>query len=305
MPSRSSHLSLIGAPTSAGAYAPGQEKAPAAFRQVGLVDLLANQQVRVIDRGDVSGFRWRPDPANRRAMHAAAVADVATAVAWEVAEAVQHGNGALVLGGDCTVELGTVAGVVAAGVTSVGLVYVDLDTDLNTPTSTADGALDWMGVAHLLGIPGTICELTAIGRRVPLLQPEQVMFFAHANVEPCERRVITEHGIAETPCAEVAADPWRAGQKASHWARRFDRLLVHLDVDVLSFVDTPLAENVRRNLGLRLDTLMLAITPLLHAPNLTTLTITEVNPDHGAPDGSTLRGFAEALATVLSGSRFT
>jgi arginase len=41
----------------------------------------------------------------------------------------------LILGGDCTVELGTVAGTLV-GSPNVGLVYVDLDTDLNTPEST-------------------------------------------------------------------------------------------------------------------------------------------------------------------------
>ena len=58
----------------------------------------------------------------------------------------------LVLGGDCTVELGTVAGAIRSG-TTVGLAYIDLDADLNTP-ETGDGILDWMGVAHLLDVPG-------------------------------------------------------------------------------------------------------------------------------------------------------
>ena len=35
-------LCLVGAPSSAGAYAPGQEKAPAAFRRHGLVAALVN-----------------------------------------------------------------------------------------------------------------------------------------------------------------------------------------------------------------------------------------------------------------------
>lgn len=304
MPQRSPHLSLIGVPSSAGAYAPGQEKAPAALRQIGLIELLVARQIRVADCGDVPGFRWQPDPTNLRAMNASAVAEVATAVARKVADALHDGGGALVLGGDCTVELGTVAGTLADGSANVGLVYVDLDTDLNTPESTTDGALDWMGVAHLLGLPETNPEVASLGPQRPLLRPEQVMFFGHDNVEPFERHVIVERGIAETPFAEVVAAPVRAGQKAREWARQFDRLLVHLDVDVLSFVDMPLAENVRRNVGLRMGPLMSAIGPLLQAPNLVTLTVTEINPDHGALDGSTLRGFAEALAAALSGSRF-
>ncbi|MGH8653443.1 MAG: arginase family protein [Gammaproteobacteria bacterium] len=79
------------------------------------------------------------------------------------------------------------------------------------------------------------------------------------------------------------------------WARQFERLLVHLDVDVLDYVDMPLAENTRRNAGLRLDQLMASLRPLLGAPNWAALTVCELNPDHGENDGSTLRTFAGGL----------
>jgi arginase len=200
------------------------------------------------------------------------------------------------------VELGTVAAALR-GNQSVGLVYVDLDTDLTTPESTADGALDWMGVAHLLGIGGTLPELVRLGPRQPMLSPEQVLYFAAGNVELFEREVIQRLGIAEVPVADVARDPRSCGETvANGWARRFDRLLVHLDVDVLDFGDFPLAENTRRAVGLRFDQLMAALGPLLAAPNLTALTVTEVNPDHGESDGSTLVTFARALADALARS---
>jgi arginase len=207
----------------------------------------------------------------------------------------------LVLGGDCTIELGTVGG--ALRVTpSIGIVYIDLDTDLNTPESTRDGALDWMGVAHMLGVEGTVPELTRLGPRVPMLRPEQLLFFANDNVEPFERGIIDELGIAEVRRAEVAANPSKAAEVATAWARRFERMLIHLDLDVLDFVDMPLAENNRRNAGLRFDQLMGALRPLLCAPNWSALTVCELNPDHGESDGSTLRTFAAALADALAAS---
>lgn len=99
------------------------------------------------------------------------------------------------------------------------------------------------------------------------------------------------------------ADPAGVSRSvASGWAQRFERLLVHLDVDVLDYLDMPLAENTRRNVGLRLDQLMVALRPLLRAPNWTALTVAELNPDHGESDGSTLRTFAEALADALFAS---
>ena len=54
----------------------------------------------------------------------------------------------LVLGGDCTTGLGSIAGLSAID-EDAGLVYLDLHADMNVPSSVADGALDWMGSATL------------------------------------------------------------------------------------------------------------------------------------------------------------
>jgi arginase len=292
-------LAVIGAPSSAGAYAPGQEQAPVALRAAGLIERLRARDIPVQDRGDVPGFRWHADRERPRAMNAPVVAAVAKATAGLVSEALAEGAAVLVLGGDCTVELGTVAGALS-GTDSVGLVYVDFDTDLNTPQSTTDGALDWMGVAHLLGLEGTVEVLTGLGPRRPMLDPDQILFFASVNSTAFERQVIADRGIAEVPLAEMVADPAGSARRVvDGWARRFERLLVHLDVDVVDYVDMPLAENYRRNRGLRFEQLKSALNPLLHAPNWVALTVTELNPDHGASDGSTLRTFVEALAGAL------
>jgi arginase len=235
-------------------------------------------------------------------MNVGAAAMVARATADHVAAALARRGPVLVLGGDYTVELGTVAGALARS-ESVGLVYIDGDTDLNTPESTEDGALDWMGVAHMLGVGGTVPALVELGPRAPMLRPEQVLFFAHHNVKAAERRIIDDRRIAEVSFAEVAADPSGvAGKVIGGSAKRFELLVVHLDVDVLDYLDMPLAENTRRNVGLHFDQLMAALRPLLSAPNWVALTVCEVNPDHGDADGSTLRIFVEALADALAGS---
>jgi len=77
----------------------------------------------------------------------------------------------LVLGGDCTVGVGTVAGL-RHRVERLGVVYVDRHADLNVPDSTVDGALDWMGVAHMLDIPGAVDGLAALAGQRPMLSRE-------------------------------------------------------------------------------------------------------------------------------------
>jgi arginase len=295
-------LAIIGAPSSAGSYAPGQEKAPGALRAAGLLDDLRDRHVPFEDWGDVEGFRWRADKAHPRAMNSGPVAMVARAVALRVSEAVSKRAPLLVLGGDCTVELGTVAGALTK-TGNLGLIYVDLDVDLNTPVSTTDGALDWMGVAHLLGIEDTVPALAQLGPRTPMLRPEQIAFFGHGNVTEPERRVIDRFRMREFPLAQVAVDPAGTAHIAlEEWAQKFELLLIHLDVDVLDYIDTPLAENTRRNVGLRFDALMAALRVLLSAPNWAALTVCEINPDHGEADGSTLRAFSRALAQAIADS---
>jgi arginase len=292
-------IGLIGAPSSAGAYAPGQEKAPAAFRRHGLAAALRSQGLGVTDHGDVAGFRWRPDPGRPKAANLPAVRETNLAVAAKVAEALGRGEFVLVLGGDCTVEIGVVAGALS-GSSSVGLIYVDRDADLNPPAQS-DGALDWTGVAHLLAIEGADESLTRLGPRHPLLQRSDVLYFGLDNVERREAETIAALDLPVIRRAEVEGDPIGTAGRTVAWAQRFERVLIHLDVDVLDFVDFPLAENVRRDPGLTFDALSSALDVLLAAPNVAALTITEVNPDH-APDEAVAFGrFNSMLSSVIGG----
>jgi arginase len=294
-------LDIVGAPSSAGAYAPGQERAPQALRAAGLLALLEERGIAVNDRGDVPGFRWRIDRENPRAMNADAAAEIARAVADQVAESLAEGSAILVLGGDCTVELGTVAGATRE-TPDAGLVYIDYDTDMNTPLSVEDGALDWMGVAHLLGIPDTVPILAGVGPRTPMLRPNQVLLFANGSSTEFERRTIDELGIEEVPLSQVTVDPTGAARGVVNgWARLFKHLLVHVDVDVLDFLDFPIAEETRRYRGLRFAQLVAALKEFVAAPNWVALTICEINPDHD-PDGLSMHALSEAMADVLAGA---
>jgi arginase len=294
-------ISLIGAPSSAGAYAPGQEKAPAAFRKHGLVSALRQTGCAIADRGDVPGLRWRPDLSRPKAMNLDSVAETARALAGKVADAMAAGEAVLVAGGDCTVELGTVAGALREE-SSLGLIYIDFDTDLNPPEAS-DGALDWTGVAHLLGIEGALPELAGLGPRRPMLAPADVLFLAVENIMPVEARTIAELEIPVIGLKEVKSDAAGAAARAATWAAGHEHLLIHLDVDVLSYTHCPIAENVRRCDGLTLDELTILLTPLLAAPNWRALTITEVNPDHAPDEAEIFSRFIGALCSAFSPAR--
>lgn len=286
-------LSVVGAPSSAGAYAPGQEKAPATWRRHGLLEALAAAGRPVRDRGDVVGFRWRADPDRQDAMNADAVARVARGVADAVGEALDDGDDVLVLGGDCTVELETMTGALRRG-GRVALVYIDLDADLTVP-ATAEGAVDWMGVAHLLDVEGCLDELAALGPRRPMLTGADVLLLAQDNITEPEAAIVSAEGIRVEPLLAVHRDPEATARRVVEWASGHDELWVHVDIDVLSWAHFPIAENSRRADGLRLDELAAVLRVLVAAPGWRGLTICEVNPDH-APDEA--ESFARLVGTL-------
>ena len=286
-------LDLIGVPSSAGAFAPGQEKAPAALRGAGLIELLRDGGVAVEDHGDSAVRRFRPDRERRLAQNLPHVVEVVR----ETASRVRSADGrVLVLGGDCTVGLGTVAGQPDG---PLGLVYFDMHADLNVPGVTPVAALDWMGVAHLLGEEGAEPSLTAA---VPRLRPEQVALFGYRadQLTQHELDAVERLGLRRATSDEVGADPEGAAARVLSLA---DRLVVHFDVDVIDYTDAPLSEARDRNIGLSLDTAMAALRVLMQRDRVAALTITELNPDHGEEDGSTLRRFVEGLASAFVSAR--
>lgn len=295
-------VAVIGVPTSAGAYAPGQEKAPAALRHVRLVELLRDGGAEVSDYGDRETWRWRPDRQRPLAQNLEKVVEFVDDTAARVVEGILAKEIALVLGGDCTVGIGTVAGHVEHS-DAVGLIYFDLHPDLNIPTSVPEGALDWMGMAHMLGDEGAERELVEVGSKAPLLAPEQVVLFAWGPEQATahERETIERLGLEGIPVDEVRADPaGAAGRALESLTSRFDRVLVHFDVDVVDFTDTPLSENPGRNEGIPYEQAAAALAVLLASPALAGVTVTELNPDHVEDGAGSIERLASDLARSLA-----
>jgi arginase len=296
-------LAVIGAPSGAGACGVGQERAPAALRGVGLIEALADSGLDVSDLGDSPVVPWRPDRARPQAQNLEAVVDVVRVTAARVAEALRRPQRMiLVLGGDCTVGIGTIAGCRSA-FGDLAVAYFDLHSDLNTPASATDGALDWMALAHMLAIDGSEPTLAAATGRVPLLEPSQVVLFAQSLVHATrfERGEIGRLGLTRVALEDVRDDPEGAARRALDLlATRSDRYALHLDVDVVDFTDAPLSEHPSRNTGLKLEEMLSALRVLASDPGVVAITLTELNPHNAAADDDLLERFAASFANAIS-----
>src|ERR687897_2989886 len=280
-------VALMGVPSGAGACGVGQHETPAALRAAGLIERLTDAGMAVSDLGDSPPWPWRPDRTNRRAQNLDAVVEQVRTTATRVAKGVAVPDRiALVLGGDCTIGIGTVAGAQSA-LGDVGLLYFDLHADLNNPASAGDGALDWMALAHMLAIPGREPSLARATGRVPIIDPTQVVLFGHGRAQATgwERNQIKRLDLARFAVEDVAIDPEAAAADAlGLLASRADRYLIHLDVDVVDFTDAPLSEHTARNTGLSLGVMLRALKALAAGHGLAAITVTEINPKNAAAE---------------------
>jgi arginase len=297
---------VVGIPTSAGARTPGLEKGPAALRDAGIIDAVRLTGSDVHDHGDISTFRWRPDPEHLHAQNVPAAARTAVDTASAVERILARGEMPLVLGGDCTITIGVIAGFANAG-RRPALLYIDGGPDLYTPETRTNGNLDATGVAHMLALPGHVAELAAVGPRVPLLTPNQLVSFgALLDDDDPEQLLMAELGITAISAVDVHADVDAASRRArATIEKRASSFVVHIDVDVLAFADTPIADSPDSGgdpFGLTLAELTRSLALFASSSRLAGLVITEVNPDH-APGPEHLQRFAASVTGALAGNR--
>jgi len=289
-------LTIIGAPSSAGGRQTGQELAPDAFRRAGLMQRLSEQGLDAIDGGDLPLVAYRPDAGRPQSQNLPLVAAVARELGDRVGEALAAGRLPVVLGGDCSIALGVLAGVVQHH-TSVGLVYFDADLDLNTPETTHTGILDGMVLAHALGHGAP--ELTEIGPRRPLLAEGNVLLFGFdvdsGWIDPPEIERLEHSTMLRFPLSEVRPDPARLARRAlDRIEERSQAIVVHFDIDV---TNSP-AGDVEHPRGLDPAAAFEALEVFVASPSCVAITLTEFNAERD-PDQSIATELANGLAAAL------
>jgi len=294
-------LGMLGVPSSAAAHGPGQERAPAALRAAGLPRRLSEAGLAVVDYGDLPVVRWRPDRRQRRPHNFHAGLGVLRETASRIGAILADGRVPLVLGGECTVTIGVLSACLDHGV-DPALLYMDGGVDLFTPATNPTGILDSMGVAHLLDEPGAAAELAGFGRRRPLLGDGRLLLFGSTDYPGAEHDVLVRRDLPRLPVERVRERPARAAEEAlARVSAAADRFLLHLDLDVVDFLDLPVADIPQHNDGLAFDEAMTCLAVFARHQGLAGLVITEFNPDHGAEDGSTADALARGLAGALAG----
>jgi arginase len=296
---KSRRIGLLGVPTSAGSHNAGQERAPEALRSAGIVTELESRGVEVFDFGDLETATHRPTSREEGVRDASRVVQVAAQTRDKVAEIAAAGYQPVVIGGDCTITLGVVAGLAARG-SSVGLLYFDGDADLNTPELSGSGVLDTMGITHLLG--GGVRELAELGDRRPLLGSDHLALvgFDPGELDTAQWQSLVSRELTALPAALLRSHPDESVRRAlDHLTAAAESVVVHFDVDVIDTGAFPLA-NFPHFAGLLPDEAFGCLQTMCASPAVEALVVTEVNPGHD-PDGSLVARLVEAVARALAG----
>lgn len=290
-------IALIGAPTSAAAHAPGDEKAPAALRAAGLVERLNAAGFMVNDLGDVETHLFQQDDESPRARNLDGVVRALNALRPRVEEAAKSGALPLILGGDCTIALATVAAV-RRYYRHVGLLYMDRHPDLNVPASTPSGRLAGMVLAHVVGRGAP--ELVRFWNEPPLVREPDVLLFGCEDYDTYERDLLRTSPIRHLSANEIlrcgVARAAQNGVEHIHSDKR--NFVLHLDVDVISGEDFS-ASGFTGPGGLRLSDVREALDVFIQQKNLLAVEITAYNPDRDT-DGAAARMIVELIVAALS-----
>lgn len=186
-------ISIIGVPLDLGAGRRGVDMGPSAMRYANIINRLENLGYDVKDYGDLNvPIPDKNKEENIRVRHLEEVKAVNEVLARDVSNIIKEGRYPLVLGGDHSIGIGTIAGI-AENYKNMGLIWFDAHGDLNTPETSPTGNIHGMPLAIGLGYGHS--DLVNILDFAPKLKPENIVIVGARYLDEGEKELIKKLGI--------------------------------------------------------------------------------------------------------------
>lgn len=278
-------ITIIGAPLDLGAGRRGVDMGPSALRVADLSQFLKELRYEVQDVGDVPvSIRETLKSEAGKSKYLREITDTCLKLASMVEKTLKDRRLPIILGGDHSVAMGTLAGVAKyfhpLG-ESIGLIWFDAHADFNTPESSPSGNVHGMPLAASVGIGPE--ELTMLGGVCPKVKPQNAVLVGVRNIDVEEKkllsssavRVFTMRDIDERGMRSVTEEAIRiASQQTAGFAVSWD--MDFLDPAFAPGVGTPVKG------GVSYREAHLAMEMIADTNKLVSLEMVEVNPvlDH-------------------------
>jgi arginase len=270
-------ISIIGVPMDLGQTRRGVDMGPSAIRYAGVVERLENLHFNVEDFGDIQiGRPEKAANADTNLKNLKAVAEASEKLAAAVDEVIQHGSFPLVLGGDHSIAIGTLAGV-SKHYQNLGVIWYDAHGDLNTADTSPSGNIHGMPLAVSLGLGHS--TLTQIAGYSPKVKPENIIIIGARSLDDGEKELIKEQGIKVYTMHEIdRLGMTRVMEETINYLKEnTDGVHLSLDLDGLDPHDAPgVGTPVIGGISYRES--HLAMEMLAEAEIVTSAEFVEVNP---------------------------
>ncbi|MCF6412079.1 arginase [Pseudalkalibacillus salsuginis] len=187
------NVGILGVPMDLGQMRRGVDMGPSAMRYAGLIERLENLGYDVEDHGDVQ-IPQREKVASKETnlKNLDGVIEASNFLAEGVNKIIEDNRFPLVLGGDHSIAIGTLAGV-SKHYKNLGVIWYDAHGDLNTGETSPSGNIHGMPLAVSLGIGHE--KLKEIGGYSPKVKPENIVIIGARSLDGGERELIREKGI--------------------------------------------------------------------------------------------------------------
>jgi arginase len=274
------NIHLIGVPMDLGAGRRGVDMGPSAIRIAGVAEKLQRLGHTVVDEGDiVTKPPEQQKIRNDKLRYLTEIVRACTILSTKVEKILEDSGFPLVIGGDHSIAIGTIAGIASYAVAQKkrpGILWIDAHGDMNTQSTTPSGNIHGMPLAASLGL-GAI-ELTSVGGDFRKVDPKDVVLIAIRDLDDGERENIRKLGINIFTMEQI--DKYGMSvvmDKALRKLSKVDFLHVSFDLDA---VDPSVAPGVGTPVkgGLDYREAHLIMETLFEHGKVNSLEVVEVNP---------------------------
>lgn len=273
-------ITVIGVPMYLGQSHFGTQLGPDAIRSAGLMRNLESRSNEIIDIGnldiEIIESRYRINDSNCNIRNLESVRDSVELLALKTSEVVSSGRFPLVLGGDHSIAIGTLAGI-AKHYHNLGIIWYDAHADSNTVSTSPSGNIQGMPLAASIGA-GHL-DLIGVGGYKHKVKAEHIVLIGVRDMDPGEREFIYKKKIKTF----TSEDVYRIGidnvidETVSYLATKCDGIHLSYDLDVIDprdsrGVGTPV------DCGIYLEQNIEAMELLAQYNVITSAEFVEVNP---------------------------
>jgi arginase len=274
-------IRIIGVPMDLGASRRGVDMGPSALRVAGLQSRLKQLGRQVEDVGNVSVPQAEEQPyGEKRARYLDEISEICKNLATMVRTALAEGMLPIVLGGDHSIAVGTVAGAAShfqQEAKGIGVIWLDAHGDMNTPDSSPSGNVHGMPLAAIMG--SGPAELTDLAGFKPMVEARHVSLVGTRELDAKERRFVKESGVHVFTMRDIDE---RGMREVMTEALRFASddtagIAVSLDMDFIDPTDAPGVGTPVRG-GVTYREAHLALEMIADSRAMVSFELVEINP---------------------------